>query len=411
MNQLCKLDFWGYWNYLGTSATINNTVAQAYLLKSSEGLLSGDSFFTIKHTSSATPLNSINFGETQYNVGGLGTYKSAYLSNLQGGIQATSSLISSIQNGFEIHLNSFSVSTYNVLYAFSFVFGGTTYYAQWTTTGLELRTSGGNLFTVVSNANADNAWSSQKLRATVTGIDGAKILNVKMSGSQGVNNVLAYAQFTGLSGGFTALKTIPTGAAFVGLVDNISVYAASSGDASTIQTNWATDNVKNDMLPFQRYLPMLDIARVGGTGWTDTDDVEDPDLAYGDLVDGNLTTFATTATTNPIGLDGTASLGTLLGNGYYWTPGGASPTQMPTIGIIRSLQNSKYQLASTEAETVRTKFGDGTDSITFDNTSGAVESGETIVNTVFSDNGTFSDGVDSVVIDTDTTLRSTIELT
>jgi hypothetical protein len=190
---------------------------------------------------------------------------------------------------------------------------------------------------------------------------------------------------------------------------NVSLYTVKTAQVAGYVTNIELATPLNDMLPFQRYLPVLDFVRVGGIQWEDTAGVGNPDLAFADLTDGNLGTFATTSqTADPIGFDGDGDIETSLANAYYWTPG--TLTSMPTIGIVKSLSSSKYKLASTTSDTVTTKFGDGTDSIKFDDVTSAIETGETIVTNVFSDDGTFEDGVDSVLIDTATTLRSTIEL-
>jgi len=430
MNQLAKLDFWSESAYVSTTPVVKNTTNTAdYITKSSGGLFAANASATITKVEAASP-TATSGGETTY----LKTnHKSSYVLHGISCTQAALDLIDA-QAGFEIHFNELQtnagglVSTFSgASYGIAFTVGGKAFSVGWSSNnGLYAWSSasgkttsfggnGTNLFTAthadisVNGQEAGNnstVWSTQKVKAFLVLSGSDYILYVKVS-EQTSSNIIAYfaANLGAITPEWTAINKAPHPTC---RTDNLSLYYITSAQATTYAAD-IDGTPTNDMLPFQRYLPMLDIARVGGTGWTDTDDVEDPDLAYGDLVDGSLTTFATTATTNPIGIDGTASLGTLLANGYYWTPG--TLTALPTIGIIRSLQNSKYQLASTEAETVRTKFGDGTDSITFDTTSGAVESGETIVNTVFSDNGTFTDGVDSVVIDTATTLRSTIELT
>jgi hypothetical protein len=434
--QIAKLDFWSYLNYKSTSdlASLyspNLTGEVIERMSSGKMTVTDGTFRGIMARREGTPTQA-NSGESNYLKGGF-YYSSVYAPQFGvGGAPFVSA--SGLQDintagvsGVEIHFSDWeaAVRTRNSAYNFgSFAIDGKEYRLSFTTDeGLFLALSTAltaNLLTYRSaSTNFTNlTWRSARLRVFKSGTN----LYVKINVQEGTNNItgscllsLSVPEAT-----FTAIRT-PHGydqySANGQRLDNISLYTISESEATTYATGWEVapnigtgKEAVNDLAPFQRYAPMLDLVPVFGSGWTTPS--SSPSTPHSVLIDGDLTSFATTSTKDvPIGFiasDGVAtatieenewymviaagvgqnlsSVGgqnpaalndiflatsgaTLAGNYVYklltfgdiqsrcysWTPG--TLTQLPSIGVIRSGGSMGFSIANTELETLTYRFG------------------------------------------------------
>jgi hypothetical protein len=489
MNQLAKLDFWTEAIYKQADGVYSKTVLETtdYVNKSSGGMLSTNIGFIVNYRGASTRQR----GETLYLTGGKYYGGSYFINNPTTAKPVLTAQSLDIINGAsyagaELHQNSAGSRPYQTDNGFVFIIDSKKFQLKWTTDAgvvlyqdaSPLTWDGGNALTSPENfVNIDALpeYSALKIKFFVIN-DGSNNNNlyIKFYGVQGIRNQLGWKKVALTSG---ATKPSFTYACFdsadgdggnvSGYISNISLYGITSDQASTYAAN-IDGTPTNDMLPFQRYTPFLDLIPIFGTGWTGSDEP----VAADDLSDGDLTTFATTEDKDaPIGfiasdgvtnvitnnewfmvaaggvgenfssVGGPASgvlhdvflatsgatigtnsvyplltMGDLMGRTYAWTPG--TLTQLPTIGIIRSGGSMAFSVANTEAEDIRFKFGvpvDGDNVNAFnyvqkDVTTGGNPFGETLATNNFDDGaGEFTDGTNTHTFTTAQPLIFTLE--
>jgi hypothetical protein len=471
--QIAKLDGWSYLAYRTTNATTSLTNLDTLSLIAEQtnnkinGLGGATVLTNIKATTAASPSVC---GETVYRSGDSATdNRSAYyIAGDRPFVTASGLADINAAKGFELHACFYNLAPTdtNDVYAFTFVFNSVTYRLVWkyTTGQLLLRTnsSATQLFTgdPTSSTFATALWTSIRFRAFVSG----DRLYVQASGSN-TASAFGFVDLGEISGSFTAVGmpyfSVGDGSS---RYNNLSLYTISEAEATTYAAAISTNN----LAPFQRYAPMIDIVPVFGTDWTGNDDT-----AFADLTDGDLTTFATTDTLDaPIGYvasDGVATnsivsgewymviaggvgvdfssvggpasavlndvflatsagtigtnsvyllltMGDILGRCYSWTPG--TLTALPTIGLVRSGGSMAFSVANTDAETTRFKFGtpeDGDNVSAFNYVQADVETtgnpfGETLATSYFDDGtGEFTDGTNTHTFTTSQPVIFTLE--
>jgi len=422
--QIAKLDFWNYKSYLETSSNLTLAETADYITKTTGGRFLNDDSSYIRNIVTTNPVNNNYLSpETYYKKGS--NYNGAYLFGPNSGVTATATLLGECQNGFELHLNDGYLGGLSLGQAIAFTFAGITYYLEWTATGLQLLSSVNvavNIISFVGSSDANRpvtGWSEIRIGVSISGDNPNKQLTVKIFGRCGANTVLGhYTTALDQNGTLTLMRLKRSQSVGYGAMDNISVYSLTSGEASTIASNWGTQAAVNNLAPFQRYAPMLDIQPIFGDTWGNGTTVT-PAAAFAAMTDGSLTTYgmtdskdkpigyvsadpavgsvATAVTPNklyminaagvnqdftsvggpdigePENVEGyvfTASgtnaawagdylyplltAGDIMGRCYFLTPG--TITQVPPLGIIKSIGSVGFAVATSVIETEQFKF-------------------------------------------------------